>query len=30
MTKKLKVECDELRCRVLELRELAKQLEEED
>jgi hypothetical protein len=30
MTKKLKAECDELWCRVLELKELAKQLEEED
>jgi len=30
MTKKLKTECNELQCRILELKELAKQLDEED
>ncbi len=30
MTKKLKAECNELQCRKLELKKLAKQLDDED
>ncbi len=30
MTKKQKAECDDLQCRILELKELVKQLDEED
>ena len=30
MTKKQKAECDEVHCRILELKKLPKQLDEED